>query len=487
MATVFEVDPEGWRETNAGRPAAQLVRELIQNVFDEAATELDVSLTWTPAEGAVLDVVDNVAGGIRDPSLVFTIWKSDKQDAPTKRGRMGRGLKELISVSDRTLIVTEGGPAIEFIRHRGGKWDRTSPRKLRPEAGTKVHAEVHAWRKRDVDAACDYLRRMRAPAGLRFTVNGGEVPRVDATEQYSLKLPTVVFCDDGTGRAARERIGEAIVQLFPEAEPWIYEMGIPVEWTDYPLSIDVGQRVPLREKRDTVTEAYRKELFAKLLNLRIGLLKPEQLRDGHVLRAAEGARHLSEATKLQISHAWTEGKPFARTPGAFENATGQHIPTVALRKLPEAVRELVKEVGTDVEQVMAERGSAACSEVDADAQTPGQRRLVKLFTWIAAGIDRPCSIVIMDGRPGCSADFSRSARQLRLFRQNLGAAWFERPLGAEPLSLLVHEMAHWTDPGDGAGHGMDFHSDAEHVGGAIAAFLVKNAPTACAMACAEDT
>lgn len=486
MGTVFEVDPEGWRETNAGRPAAQLVRELIQNVFDEAATELAVSLTWDATAGASLEVVDNVPGGIRDPSLVFTIWKSDKQDSPTKRGRMGRGLKELISVSDRTLIVTEGGPAIEFVRHRGGKWDRTSPRKLRPEAGTKVLAEIGAWRKRDVDGAIEYLRRMRAPAGLRFTVNGVEVPRVDATEAYTLKLPTVVFCDDGATRAMRERVGETTVELFPEAEPWIYEMGIPVEPTDYPLSIDVGQRVPLREKRDTVTDAYRKELFAKLLNVRIGLMRPEQLRDGHVLRAAEGARHLSEDAKRLVANAWTEGKAFARSPTAFEDATGQHIPAVALRKLPEAVRDLVKEVGVDVEQVMAERGSAACSEVEPADQSPGQRRLVKVFAWIAAGIGRPCSIVVMDGRPGCSADFSRSARQLRLFRQNLGPIWFEWPLEAEQLSLLCHELSHWARPADGDGHGMDFHSDAEHVGGAIAAFLVKNAPTACAMAWSEE-
>ena len=76
----------------------------------------------------------------------------------------------------------------------------------------------------------------------------------------------------------------------------------------------------------------------------------------------------------------------------------------------------------------------------------------------------------------CSADFSRSSRVLRLFRENLGDAWFENPLGAEQLSLLVHEIGHWEPHLDG--HGMDFHSDVEHVGGAIAAFLVSNAEMA---------
>ena len=58
MATIFEVDAEGWRESNAGRPAAHLVRELIQNVFDEKATKLDVSVTWTAGEGARVEVTD---------------------------------------------------------------------------------------------------------------------------------------------------------------------------------------------------------------------------------------------------------------------------------------------------------------------------------------------------------------------------------------------------------------------------------------------
>ena len=212
MGTIFEVDAEGWRESNAGRPAAHLVRELIQNVFDERATKLDVTITWMAGEGACVRVADDVLGGIRDPSLIFTIWKSDKQDSPTKRGRMGRGLKELIAVADHTLIVTQGGPALEFTRHRGGSWERTSPRKVRPESGTVVQAEVGAWRKRDVDAVVRYLRQMRPPPGLAFTVNGLAVARVEASERHAMRLPTVVFIDEGAGRAARERTADTVVE-----------------------------------------------------------------------------------------------------------------------------------------------------------------------------------------------------------------------------------------------------------------------------------
>ena len=62
MGSVFEVDPEGWRESNAGRPPAHLVRELVQNVFDEAATRLAVTIAWDADTGATVDVVAEAPG-----------------------------------------------------------------------------------------------------------------------------------------------------------------------------------------------------------------------------------------------------------------------------------------------------------------------------------------------------------------------------------------------------------------------------------------
>lgn len=44
---IFVADPEGWRSQNLDRPAAHLVRELVQNALDEdGVTYLDVRVTY---------------------------------------------------------------------------------------------------------------------------------------------------------------------------------------------------------------------------------------------------------------------------------------------------------------------------------------------------------------------------------------------------------------------------------------------------------
>lgn len=478
-AAVFTVEPEGWRQMNAGRPAAHLVREAVQNVFDEAATLLSVDLSWSPDAGVSFVITDNVPGGIRDERLIWTIWLSDKVDSPTKRGRMGRGLKELISVSDETLIVTAGGPAIEFKRARG-KWARTHPRKVRPAAGTRVHGLVKSWGKRDMLAIESYLRRMRPPEGMSFVVNGIAVTRQVSVESYSFKLPTVVFelQEDG-GRAEREPRKDTTVDLIHEEEPWVYEMGIPIEQIDFPLSIDVGQRVPLREKRDVLTDPYRRELFAKLLNARVaaGLVPTAALKDNHVMIASQAPEHLSTATKQTIANAWTEGRAYATTPDAMRAATGMHVPVVSLRALPESIRGIAREVGKDVREVINEMGIASTSTIDPQDYTNEHDAFVRIWEWIAAGINRGCSVHLCTGRPSAAASFQRETRSLTVYVENVGAAIVCAPLGARALSLLIHELGHWKISGDDA-HGSGFHSDVEDVGGDIAAFLLRHAAEA---------
>lgn len=472
--SVFVADPEGFREQNSGRPPADLVREAVQNALDEAATCIDVELSFA-GTGVRFRIADDVPGGIRDESLVWTIWKSDKQDSPNKRGRMGRGLKELISVSDDTLIVTAGGPATHFSRVRG-KWERSSPRKVRPKAGTVVEGFVRAWSKRDMLEIDHQLRRFRPPEHITLTVRGVCVERAPATETYLIELPTVFFeaREDGD-RVERHPRQKTTVELFAkDGESWVYEMGIPVEEIDFPLSIDVGQRIPLREKRDTLTDPYRRELYAKILDARAkaGLLRADEMRDDHVLLAAQAPEHLSVETKRAIAQAWTLGRPYASTPEVARQATGQHIEVVPLRSLPESVRDLAREVGKNAKEVLDNMAVAACSTIPTTAYTAEQKTLVDVWEWIAQGINKSCTVKLSTGKPSAGATFRREARVLTVFVENMPGV-MRRPLSAEALSILIHELAHWREQ-DEDSHGSGFHSDAEEVGGKVAAFIARS-------------
>jgi len=473
MAAIFEADPEGFREQNAGRPAAHLVRELVQNVFDEKATKLEVNVDLKK-DGVEIRVKDDVPGGIRDPKLVFTIWLSDKKDTPTKRGRMGRGLKEIVSVSDKTSIITQDW-AVSFTRKPGGDWVRGGPDR-RTDVGTLFEAKVNLWKQEDVDGILTYLRRMRPPEGLQFIVNGLPVTRKQATESYPMSLTTVMYEEERGERISRERKRDTVVDLFDEPEHWVYEMGIPVEQIEFPMSIDVGQRIPLRERRDTMTDPYRKELFAKLVDRRIAKVEPEQMRDKFILDAAAAPKYLSEETKQRIATAWTEGRPFASNPDVFRAATGQHVAAISLRQLPEPIREVVRDVGVNVQTVLDARRVELCPPVQEDELRPGERKMVKVFEWIAAGIGKPCSVTVAMGSPSAEASFDNKGRRLTLYREPLTSHFFGTPYGPRQLGLLIHELAHWKSHEHG--HGFDFHSDAEDVGGAVAAFLLENAEKA---------
>lgn len=468
--SVFEANPEGFRAQNLGRPASNLVRELVQNVLDENASECRVSVKWTPKRGVRLSVADDVLGGIRDESLIFTIWASDKQDSPTKRGRMGRGLKELVSVCDWTSVATQGRATTLFERSKGGEWKRKTTRSIpAPEIGTVVEASVSAWGKAETKEIVDYLKRIRPPSHVRLFVNGEEVVRAPTIETHQLFLPSVTYVVEDGERKISNRSFETTVELFSEAESWVYEMGLPIETVDFPLSIDVGQRVPMREQRDVLISWYKSELFAKLVSARIAHLPEESLRDNYILKAAEAKNYLSQDARQRIAHAWTEGKPYANTPQMVSIATGQHIQVVNLRTLPEAVREVVKGIGKNVRDVIRERDSAAISVAE---ETPTQRRLAQCWEWIAEGVHRPCSVVVMDGKPSFEATFARDTATLTLYREVLGDDFFKAPLGSNQLAVLIHELAHWRQLEDA--HGFDFHSDAEHVGAEIAAFLMEN-------------
>src|SRR6266850_1251428 len=166
---IFEASPEGLRAQNMARSAAHLLRELIQNVLDEAASKCAVTVEYKAGRGVYVSVEDDVPGGIRDERLIFTIWMSDKQDQPTKRGRMGRGMKELISVSDWTLIRTVGKAAVEFKSEPGGDWSRSHRAGLPRESGTLVEAEVRAWKAKDCAEIIAYVKRIRPPQGIELT------------------------------------------------------------------------------------------------------------------------------------------------------------------------------------------------------------------------------------------------------------------------------------------------------------------------------
>src|SRR5690606_26512770 len=88
----FEISHAGWRRLSSSRPLGRLLLEAVQNAFDAQASVIVVDL----APDAIV-VEDDARAGFLDERFIFTVFLSDKPEDPTRRGRMGRGLKELIA------------------------------------------------------------------------------------------------------------------------------------------------------------------------------------------------------------------------------------------------------------------------------------------------------------------------------------------------------------------------------------------------------
>ena len=275
---MLEVDFQSWRRKNLSRPPQELIREAIQNILDENPTEFSLQVKELSKGKIFLQIEDDCPGGIRDLSTTWTLYKTDKRSDPTNRGRMGRGLKELIVVGDKAEILSEKG-FIEFdllkekktVTAEGGK------------RGTLIVMHISEWPVSCIEEIEDWCRLIIVPEGVTFKVNGQEIPHREMLESYDdLSLKTVVYDDS---LREHENLRETEVELYEKLRDvaYIYEMGIPVDvLPDYPYDVNVLQRIPVPPERNHIRETYKKRLYKQLLEHRVHKLSKEEVTADYV-------------------------------------------------------------------------------------------------------------------------------------------------------------------------------------------------------------
>ena len=105
----FAVSHEGMQQIHAGRPPWQLLKELIQNVWNEApqATICQVEIQPAPTSEALLRirVADNGPGFANIADAWTLMAPTPKRHAPAKRGRFDMGEKELVAVAVEAALL----------------------------------------------------------------------------------------------------------------------------------------------------------------------------------------------------------------------------------------------------------------------------------------------------------------------------------------------------------------------------------------------
>ena len=299
----FSVSESGMRELNASRQPWDLVKELIQNAWDEApfATECRVVIEPQPDGETTLVTVEDDGSGFSDIADAYTLMgHTDKRGQPTKRGRFNIGEKDVISVAIEAEVETAGHtvafPPVIFPRE--------GSREVTPNSRAKgtVVRTLMPWDERQSVELIEMLRRFRPTPTYRLFVNECEVPPRPATNIRPVTLQTIT--QDAPGKPMRPTQRRTEIHFVKPRDAnedrWLYEMGIPVQTIECPWDVDVMQKIPMSQQRDSVSEAYLNRIYAETLNATHGKLEREEFGTPWVKRAIGNRQITGEAVKATV-------------------------------------------------------------------------------------------------------------------------------------------------------------------------------------------
>ena len=285
------VSTAGMRELHADRPAWMLVKELVQNAWDEDSVsmcEVFVDKVMTESgrmhpKQTKIRVTDD-GNGFADIKDAYTLmgWTPKRMDLH-KRGRFNIGEKELLSVALAAEIETVGW-TIQFPRGNG----RVEKRNKR-EHGTMVTL-LMPWSRNDREECIEMLRKFR-PTDTTLVVNGEYVNERRSVRSHDCTLATVLQSERGEPmRNTRRRTTLDILERVDPERSWLYEMGIPIQEIDIAYDVDVMQKVPMPPNRDTVGSAYLQDVSAEVLNATYDILEGDDFAETWVRTALEDDR-----------------------------------------------------------------------------------------------------------------------------------------------------------------------------------------------------
>lgn len=458
----FEIADEGWRRLSSARPLARLLLEALQNAFDGRAPR--VSVTLAPDEVTVEDDAD---AGIADQRLVYTVFLSDKPDDPTRRGRMGRGLKELIAGMDDAIVETVG-TTIEFAEH--GRTARPNTR----ERGTRLVLR-RRFSDEELTEAKRLLRLSIPPGGTSLRVDGRHVRRPRTVLVLSsCHLETVVIAG-GVERAAMASTSLAVYAPRRGEQAQLFEMGLPVKAWNVPWHVDVAQRVPLGEGRDSVPDRYELAVKAALLEAMIhNYLEGRDLRADWVHEVLARAALAPSLLDAYVSRVFPRGSVLGGTRRANDRARqlGAHIIDASAISHG-AYLALGRVLETSDDYVRRRASEFGGDDVEPDAT---QLCFAEAVRWIARAVAGRVVKVRFFARDPSDAGLLEDAVtdvDAREIAFNVrGPLRFDDVLDPPTLGIVLHELAHLET----AEHDHRFIDRLQHLAGKTARLLSEGGP-----------
>src|SRR5262245_57299621 len=168
-----EVDLDGLAKTLSRKGKGWILRELVQNAFDEdGVTRVDITLTAVPNKPlCVLTIEDDSTAGFQRLHESWTLFgESKKKGDPTKAGRFLAGEKFVLAFCEEATIESMTGTV---------KFDQTHGRRLfkqkKRERGSLVTALIRMDRL-EITELRIAANEILPPAGIEVRVDGVILP-----------------------------------------------------------------------------------------------------------------------------------------------------------------------------------------------------------------------------------------------------------------------------------------------------------------------
>jgi hypothetical protein len=488
----FDIEDSGWIRQQAGRPMEEIVRELVQNAFDAARSQVTIAIGREGRETRIS--VEDDGEGFVNPALAYTVFLSGKADDPTRRGRKGRGLKEAIAAASEARVECVY-KTVAF--EKSGRARRRVEEKSDRERGTRVELVNSRWTADDVGTVVAGLRTYEPPAGVAVTIARANFePRVlvphELVHALPARLQTVVIKDEIEVRETRLTTVR-LLKLRDDEIPLLMELGIPVcEWEGLPWHVDVQQRIPLPDHRSTVPLAWERKLKTAILDAMAPELGAAGLKAEWVSTVLSDAAPWTQAAYVKTVYGSnvavkTVGDQEANAEA--EELLGKHV--VDTRHLPASVRDVLREHAPTTRQCVKEAQAGDTDSLPGPDEAPNpeqpadaprrvrlepradELRVISLTAWMASeilGRKIDCWIeqdVTVLGKRAVACWTGSAIIWSRFYS---GKGRMEDPFSHEVLSTIVHEIAHGLTPT--WGHGPDFHDAVERCAGRVAQLLI---------------
>ena len=415
------ISTEGFAAMNAARPAEHLIKELVQNAMDALAEGQPgwIGLRYGYRHGGFeVECLDNGCGIDRLEDL-RVVYLTHKTDSHLKRGRFGRGFKEALCIADQARVES-GGQQLEFLLEHGQRVTRLGPAP-HSQAGTRVWMRM-PWPAETRDQLDAYFKRFLVPEGLVLEVNGVPIRSRAMSHRIKASISTEIY--DASSQSWKKPNRATTLHLVPT---------LPGE-TARAFGENIARSVP-----------------------------------------RVGERHFDEdARDLGVQVVNT-----AQTSGGFRDMLRMYVPSA-------------QEVVRRDEQAKADRaGSDGFSLADARHSDDERRRWLErqggserverclaFAVWFCQRLVETCPVrqsrvsgqLTLNSQPGVRLFAHWSSSNILTLALDEGCFWQE-PLGAEALSVLIHEAAHAMN----MHHGLEFRQEVERLAGVAASLMLQRA------------